>query len=127
MGAAGSGSDAGGASAGLVNADEPCGEVDFIAYDAPKFRGKMTYEKIKATVHFPDGRVAGAEFPYPWVYASDADDPWSQRNIRNQHFITRAQLPPPGTNEDLYPDVIRYVLDHTRPDGTTVLRECSSR
>jgi hypothetical protein len=40
------------------------------------------------------------------------------------NFTTHVQLPPPGTNTSRYPEVIRYILNHTRDDGTTILQEC---
>jgi hypothetical protein len=121
----GSGSESGSAGAeASPDASKPCGEVDLMPYETPTYRGVITFERVRATVHFSDGRTNVAEFPYAWVYANEADDPWSQRNIRNLHFITRAKLPPSGTNEEQYPDLIRYILDHTRPDGTTVLQAC---
>jgi hypothetical protein len=44
--------------------------------------------------------------------------------LPNPNFITRVQLPPAGTNTSRYSDLIRYILDHTRSDGTTILQEC---
>ena len=57
-------------------------------------------------------------------YADPAEDPWSPRNMPDPNFITRVQLPPPGADVGRFPDTIRYILDHTRSDGTTVLQEC---
>ena len=99
-----------------------------IAEDAgvqsPDHAGPITYEHVRATVTFPDRHTQTDEFPYRWPYADPADDPWSARNMPNPNFVTRVELPPPGTNTSRYPDVIRYILDHTRSDGTTVLQEC---
>jgi hypothetical protein len=44
--------------------------------------------------------------------------------VRNPNFPARAQPAPPGADTSRYPEVIRYILDHTRSDGTTVLQEC---
>jgi hypothetical protein len=122
--AGGSGNGTGGTGSGSVNADAPCGSVDLIPFQSPDHAGTMTYEHVQATVTFPDGHKQSDEFPYRWAYADPADDPWSPRNMTNPNFITRVQLPPPGTNVSRFPETIRYILDHTRSDGTTVLQEC---
>ena len=91
----------------------------------PRRSGSTAYETIRATVHFPDGHTASELFPYAWVYPDATNtDPWSPRNLRDPDFPARAQLPPPGTDLRRYPEVIRYILEHTRGDGTTVLQEC---
>ena len=125
---AGEGSDlgngAGGTGSGTVNADAPCGSVDLIPFQAPDHGGTITYEHVRATVSFPDGHTESDEFPYRWAYADPANDPWSRQNLPDERFVTRVQLPAPGTDTSRFPDVIRYILDHTRSDGTTVLQEC---
>jgi hypothetical protein len=122
--AGGSGNGTGGTGSGTVNADAPCGTVDLVPYLAPDHSGAMTYEHVNATVSFPDGHTETADFPYRWAYADPAIDPWSPANLPNPNFTTRVQAPPPRTDTSRYPDLIRYILDHTRADGTTVLQEC---
>ena len=124
IGGGGSGNGTGGNDSGSVNADAPCGSVDLIPFQLPDRAGAITYEHILATVTFPDGHKESAEFPYRWPYTDPGDDPWSPRNLPNTSFFTRVQLPPAGANTNRYPEVIRYILDHTRNDGTTVLQEC---
>lgn len=122
--AGGTGNGTGGTGSGTVNADAPCGSVDLIPFQGPDHAGPVTYEHVRATVTFPDGHTQSDEFPYRWAYSDPADDPWSPRNLPNPNFTTRVQLPPPGTNTSRFPELIRYILDHTRPDGTTILQEC---
>jgi hypothetical protein len=120
-----SGTATGGTGNAAVNADQPCGEVEFIPDDAPRYRGTTAAETIRATVRFADGHVESAEFPYPWIYPDAADtDPWSPHNVGNPDFPAHAQLPPAGTGTGRFPELIRYILDHTRPNGTTVLQDC---
>jgi hypothetical protein len=126
---AGAGNETGGGTGGTgnetVNAEQPCGDVEFVPGEAPKYRGTTAAETIRATVRFPDGHTESADFPYPWIYPDAADtDPWSPRNIANPDFPARAQLPPPGADPSRFPELIRYILNHTRPDGTTVLQDC---
>ncbi len=122
--AGGSGNGTGGTGSGTVNADAPCGSVDLIPVQSPDRAGALTYEHIRATVTFPDGHTQTEEFPYRWVYANPADDPWSTQNMSNANFITRVQQPPSGADVSRYPETIRYILNHTRSDGTTILQEC---
>jgi hypothetical protein len=122
--AGGSGNGTGGTGSETVNADAPCGFVDLIPFQQPDRSGQVTYEHVRATVSFPDGHTQEDEFPYRWAYMDPADDPWSPRNLPNPNFITRVQLPPPGTNTSRFSDLIRYILAHTRGDGTTILQEC---
>jgi hypothetical protein len=107
-----------------VNADAPCGSVDLIPFEAPDRSGGSIFEHIQATVTFPDGHTQVAEFPYRFAYADLDSDPWSARNMRNPSFVVRVQPAPVGANTSRYPDVIRYILDHTRQNGLTVLQEC---
>jgi hypothetical protein len=122
----GAGNGTGGDGSGPANTDAPCGYVEFIPYESPQIEGTTSYEHIRATVHYPDGHTEFADFPYPWIYAdAEVNDPWSISNMRHPgNGDARAQLPPPGANVSRYPDVIRYVLEHTTPSGVTVLQEC---
>jgi hypothetical protein len=122
--AGGTGNGTGGTGSGTVNAEAPCGTVDLIPFQKPDQNGAITYEHVQATVTFPDGHTEMEEFPYRWAYSDPAADPWSARNLPNPNFVTHVQLPPPGANVDRYPEVIRYILNHTRGDGTTILQEC---
>jgi hypothetical protein len=126
----GSGNGAGAGDSGTgadesVNATAPCGVPEFIPYEAPDRSGSITYEHIRATVMYPDGQKASAEFPYRWAYRDPADDPWSPRNMNDESFPTFVQQPPDGADESRFPEVIRYILDHTRREsGRTTLQEC---
>jgi hypothetical protein len=122
--AGGTGNGTGGTGSGTVNADAPCGSVDLIPFQSPDHAGATTYEHVRATVTFTDGHQLTEEFPYRWSYPDADSDPWSARNMPNPNFPTHVQLPPPGTSTGRFPEVIRYILDHTRSDGTTVLQEC---
>ncbi|HEV8020143.1 MAG TPA: hypothetical protein VGP41_02695 [Candidatus Lustribacter sp.] len=122
--AGGSGNGTGDTGSGSVNAQAPCGSVDLVPFQAPDHSGPLTYEHVNATVTFPDRHTESDNFPYRWVYADPDSDPWSPRNLPNPNFSTHVQLPPSGTDTSRYPEVIRYILNHTRADGTTILQEC---
>jgi hypothetical protein len=122
--AGGSGNGTGGTGSGSVNADAPCGFVDFQPFQSPDRSGSTTFEHIAGTVTFPDGHKETEEFPYRWSYNDPAADPWSPQNASNPNFNTRLRPPPPAANVSRYSELIRYILDHTREDGTTILQEC---
>ena len=121
----GDGNGTGGTGTGPADADAPCGYVEFIPSNAAKIVGDVSYETVRTTVHFPDGHEQSDDFPYPWVYSDYLDtDPWSPINVRKTNLVVLAQLPPPGADTRRYPDIVRYVLDHTNAHGGTVLQPC---
>lgn len=125
-GTTGTGNGTAGTGNGAVNANTPCGEVDFVPTGAPDYSRKngSAAERIRATVRFPDGHQESDMFPYQWVYQNgEQDDPWSNTNLKRQVEIPLI-FPPPGSDTSAYPPIIKYILDHTRPDGTTVLSDC---
>ncbi|HEX3467461.1 MAG TPA: hypothetical protein VHT05_05215 [Candidatus Elarobacter sp.] len=113
---------------GAVNADTPCGVVDFIPYAAPKYSNGTASEPIEAKVTFPDGHRETARFPYPWVYPDgEHTDPWSDTNLKDPNFVTTLRLPPPGSDPSTFPPLIQYILKHTDPQGFTYLQPCPTR
>jgi hypothetical protein len=121
---AGAGNGAGTGS-GAVNANTPCGEVLFNVRGAPEYRNGAASERITATVQFPDGHTETDTFPYTWTYQNgERDDPWSATNLTKQNVDVPLIFPPPGADTTLYPPLIKYILEHTRPNGTTVLEPC---
>jgi hypothetical protein len=133
-GLGGQGSGTSGNGNGSVNADTPCGFVDFAPYEAPRYRNGTAYEPIQAKVTFPDGHTQSEKFPYPWIYPDgEQNDPWSDTNLRKAQSQVRPggeppeallQLPPPGADTSNYPSLIQYILSHTDANGYTVLKPC---
>ncbi|HEX5274430.1 MAG TPA: hypothetical protein VFW34_04075 [Candidatus Rubrimentiphilum sp.] len=114
-GQSGTGTGTGGAAA----ASEPCGYVDFIPYDQPTIdngTGRI-WEHISMTVRFPDGTAQSIDLDYPWFYPSSSADPFRITTAKTALF----QFPPSGQSE---PALVQYVIDHTRPGGTTKLKDC---
>ncbi len=129
-GAAGTGVGNGkaGTGTGAVNANTPCGEVVFNVRGAPEYRNGAATERITATVQFPDGHTETDTFPYSWTYENgERDDPWSATNLSKQNLDIALVFPPPGSDTSSYPPLIKYILEHTRPNGTTVLEPCPNQ
>jgi len=123
----GSGSGAQGTGSGPATGSEPCGFVEFSdphgsAFD-PRTRG--FYVDIRMRVHFADGTSQSLVLDYPWYYSSEADNPWSDQNLRDPDFPTRFQ-PPPQSKLGDEPELVRYVMDHSTAEGLTLLRDCPS-
>jgi hypothetical protein len=126
-GESGDGSGSQGAGNGSANADEPCGFVTFSDphgshYD-PRTRG--FFVDIRMSVHFADGSSQSMLLDYPWYYASEAANPWSDENVRDPNFPTRFQ-PPPAEKAAGEPPLVIYVIQHSTPDGATLLHDCPS-
>jgi hypothetical protein len=110
---------------GAVNADTPCGVVEFKPTAAPKYNNGTASEPVEATVTFPDGHRESARFPYVWVYPDgEQTDPWSDTNLKNPNFVTTLRFPPAGADPSVYPPLIQYILKHTDPQGYTNLQPC---
>jgi len=113
------------AAAPLPRGHEPCGYVDFNVVGEPWQDGDATNERVTATVHLNGSTERTSTFPYYWKYDNgERDDPWSQTNVENRDFAVRLHFPPPNTDTSSYPHLIKYILNHTRPDGTTMLNPC---
>jgi hypothetical protein len=130
--ASGAGSGAGaqgagtqGAGTAAANANEPCGFVTFSDphgshYDLPTHG---FYVDIRMSVHFADGSTQSLILDYPWYYATEAENPWSDRNLKDPAFPTRFQAPPAAKLAG-EPELVRYVIAHSSSGGMTLLRDC---
>ncbi len=127
----GTGTGTGGNGTGESDANAPCNAVYFRPIGLTEEDGTTYRETMTVTVTFPDGDFQDAVFPYKWVYPDgERTDPWSQSNLRlhgKETLKVVAQLPPPNADVSKYPQLIQYILLHTRPDGTTRLPPCPER
>jgi hypothetical protein len=120
------GNGSGGNGTGDVNANTPCGYVDFLPPKIGEIHGTTYYETVDAIVHFPDGHTETARFPYKWTYADgERTDPWSATNMRAHPTMkTPVQTPPPSVDPNSLSPVIQYILQHTNDQGKTSLQPC---
>jgi hypothetical protein len=125
-GLAGNGTGEAGNGNGAVNANTPCGQVEFQPTGSPRYQNGTAYEPMSAKVTFPDGHQETANFPYRWVYPNgEQTDPWSDTNLRKDpNGPTPMQPPPPGSDVSSFPPLIQYIVRHTGPDGYTYLQPC---
>ncbi|MBV8373573.1 MAG: hypothetical protein JOY69_09950 [Candidatus Eremiobacteraeota bacterium] len=124
-GASGPGAGNSGAGSGAAAGNEPCGFVEFSdphgsRYD-PGTHG--FWVDIRMSVHFPDGHSESVLLDYPWFYASEAANPWSDQNLNDPHFPTTFQSPPPEKRAN-EPTLVQYVITHSTREGLTLLRDC---
>jgi hypothetical protein len=125
--ASGNGSGAGtqGAGTAAANANEPCGFVTFSDPHGSQYDSHTRgfFVDIRMSVHFADGSAQSVILDYPWYYASEAENPWSDRNLKDPAFPTRFQPPPPAKIPG-EPQLVRYVMAHSTSEGMTLLADC---
>lgn len=124
-GNASDGAGSAGNGAGATGAEQPCGFVTFSdphgsAYDV---RTRGFWVDIRMSVRFADGTSQSLILDYPWYYASEAANPWSDRNLKDPDFPTRFQAPPPEKLAS-EPALVQYVMHHSTPEGLTLLGDC---
>lgn len=104
---------------------QPCGFVTFSDPHGSHFdrQTRGFWVDIRMSVHFADGSSQSMMLDYPWYYPSEAANPWSDENLRDPNFPTRFQAPP-AAKLDVEPDLVKYVAQHSTPDGMTLLRNC---
>jgi hypothetical protein len=119
----GSGTQSNGSAAAI--GDEPCGFVTFSDPHGSQFDPRTGGFRvdIRMSVHFADGSARSMILDYPWYYASESANPWSDQNLRDPNFPTRFQ-PPPPEKIDGEPPLVKYVIEHSTSDGMTLLKDC---
>lgn len=105
--------------------NEPCGFVTFSDPHGSQFdpRTRGFWVDIRMSVHFADGTLQSMILDYPWYYASESANPWSDANLKDPSFPTRFQTPPPQRLGG-EPELVKYVIAHSTPDGMTLLKDC---
>jgi hypothetical protein len=105
-------------------ATAPCGFVEFKPLRQENKGGKR-YIWVQILVHLRNGEIIADDLQWPFVYAGDADNPWSARNVRNPDFQTVMQPPPPDFNlEAEQAPATVLAIRQTGPDGFTLLKPC---
>jgi hypothetical protein len=124
---AGAGTGAGnqGSGTGAASGTMPCGFVTFSDPHGSQFdsRTRGFWVDIRMSVHLADGSSQSMILDYPWYYPSEAANPWSDRNVRDPNFPTRFQ-PPPTDKIAEEPQLVKYVIEHSTPEGVTLLNDC---
>lgn len=108
---------------GAAQAHEPCGYVDFQPNEAQarvdQSSGRV-WEYVSILVHFPDGSEQTVPLDYPFYYESQSQDPFLPGH---GNVPATFQFPPAGQRAD-EPPLVQYVIQHTSPDGYTLLHDC---
>ncbi|HTV74412.1 MAG TPA: hypothetical protein VME66_12020 [Candidatus Acidoferrales bacterium] len=128
----GSGGDAGtssgvagvGEGTGSDAATAPCGYVEFEATHQERRSGKE-YVWVEILVHLRNGETVTDDLGWPFVYANDAQNPFSAQNDSNPNFTTTMQPPPPDYDlETEQKPATVLAVRRTGPDGYTLLDPC---
>jgi len=123
----GAGSGSGGTGNGLGGppaSDEPCGYVEFVPSGVDNDHGVTVYT-MRMTVHFPDHHAETVVLDWSWRYANPAEDPWSDQNVNNPAFEKGVSMQmPPASDIPNEPALVQYVIQHSRANGTTRLKDC---
>ena len=122
-GSTGDGANGNGGGSGV----QPCGFVDFADIHGSRYSPRTGgfYVDIRMSVHFSDGHAESIVLDYPFYYPSEAANPWSAQHRDDPTFPTRLQTPPPALAAS-EPPLVQYVLQHSGPEGTTLLEDCPS-
>lgn len=126
-GGQGTGTGSGGRGNGNYAAPgEPCGYVEFVPHAEPIYdhQSGAFRETIRMTVHFPDGHSEMLLLDWLWYYPSEAADPWSAQNERLHPDAPIPFQPPPSDRAPNEPALVQYVVQHSTPDGYTLLKDC---
>jgi hypothetical protein len=110
---------------GAIGRNEPCGFVTFSDPHGSQYDASTHgfWVDIRMSVHFSDGSSQTMILDYPWYYPSEAANPWSDQNLKDPNFLPRFQVPP-STKADGEPQLVKYVMQHSTPDGLTLLHDC---
>jgi hypothetical protein len=126
-GLAGSGTGSGttgNGDAGDTNA-APCGAVDLIPIHVSYKADGTSIQTVSATITLRDGEVQTGDFPYPFIYKSEKENPFVNEAATTRGGGALVQLPPPGTDVSKFPATVQVVLAHTDPaTGTTTFPDC---
>ncbi len=120
-----SGNGASAAGDAAASDTRPCGFVTFSDPHGSQYDSRTHgfWVDIRMAVRFSDGATQSMILDYPWYYASEAANPWSDQNLRDPNFPTRFQQPPPEKAAG-EPPLVQYVMAHSTADGLTLLRDC---
>ncbi|HZY99415.1 MAG TPA: hypothetical protein VFE36_07565 [Candidatus Baltobacteraceae bacterium] len=106
---------------GAAAGNEPCGFVDFnrvrTQEDATTHH---LWEWISVIVHFPDRHAETIQLDYPFYYPDKSADPFAQP----EGAVTMLFQWPPDDKRASEPPLVQYVMQHSRPPGFTLLKDC---
>ena len=124
LGGTGTGSGTTGTGTGGNSNTAPCGAVDLAPIHVETRGDGASVQTVTATVRFPDGSEQRGDFPYPFIYKTERENPF----LHDDKLIAggvHVQEPPPGSDVSTMPVTVQVVLSHTDPaTGRTLFPEC---
>jgi len=125
LGGTGTGSGTTGDGNGGDTNSSPCGIVNLIPIHV-EYKGDGTsIQTVAVTVTLRDGEEQSGDFPYPFVYKSEKENPFVNEAALSRGGGVLVQQPPPGSDVSKFPPTVQVVLAHTNPaTGTTTFPDC---
>ncbi len=120
-GASAGGAGDGGSSDGSAAA--PCGVVVINETGTQPLPNGGHTASIRIDVSMSDGSVVSDDLGWPFVYARDADDPFTPAGEAAKTPIL-LQLPPPGYSLARQKPATAFAVAHTDRDGYSDLKDC---
>ena len=103
----------------------PCGIVTLIPIHVSYKPDGTSIQTVSVTVTLRDGEEQSGDFPYPFVYAREKDNPFVNVAATTQGGGALVQQPPPGSDVAKMPATVQVVLAHTDPaTGKTTFPDC---
>ncbi len=103
----------------------PCGIVNLIPIHVEYKSDGTSIQTVSVTVTLRDGEEQSGDFPYPFVYKSERDNPFVNEAATSKGGGALVQQPPPGSDVSKFPPTVQIVLAHTDPaTGTTTFPDC---
>ncbi len=104
----------------------PCGDVDLIPRETTYMRDGTVHQTVEVEIRLKDGTVEDGTFPYPFVFAGEAANPFEHTSALVDGGVP-VQMPPPGTDVANASLAVRTVIEHTdRTTGKAKLPSCGS-
>jgi hypothetical protein len=103
----------------------PCGNVSLIPIHV-EYKGDGTsIQTVSVTITLRDGEEQSGDFPYPFVYKSERENPFVNDAATTKGGGALVQQPPAGSDVSKFPPTVQVVLAHTDPaTGTTTFPDC---
>jgi len=103
----------------------PCGIVTLIPVHVSYRSDGTSVQTVSVTITLRDGEQQSGDFPYPFIYKTEKDNPFVNEAATTRNGGAPVQQPPAGSDVAKMPATVQVVLAHTDPaTGTTTFPDC---